>query len=54
MRTFDAINDILDFAIGEEQSAVDFYVSLAARSKSVQSKKTFESFAQEEMQHKAN
>ena len=54
MRTFDTINDIPDFAIGEEQSAVDFYVSLATRSKSVQSKKTFENFAQEEMQHKEN
>jgi len=31
MREFKNITEILDFAIGEEQSAVDFYLLLAAQ-----------------------
>lgn len=54
MKEFNNINELLEFAIGEEQAAVDFYLTLAAQSKNAQSKKTFESFAEEEMRHKAN
>lgn len=54
MKEFNTITEILDFAIGEEQAAVDFYLTLATQSKSIQSKNTFEGFAREEMQHKAN
>lgn len=54
MKEFTTITEILDFAIGEEQAAVDFYLTLATQSRSIQSKNTFESFAREEMQHKAN
>jgi rubrerythrin len=54
MREFNNINEILDFAIGEEQAAVDFYLHLAAQSKSRQTKKIFEEYAEEEMRHKAN
>jgi len=54
MKEFTNINDILDFAIGEEQAAVDFYLQLAARSKSKQTRKVFEEYAEEEMRHKAN
>ena len=54
MKEFNNINDILDFAIGEEQAAVDFYLQLAAQSKSRQTKKIFEEYAEEEMRHKAN
>jgi len=41
MREFKNITEILDFAIGEEQSAVDFYLLLAAQSKSAETKKSF-------------
>ena len=54
MREFKNITEILDFAIGEEQSAVDFYLLLAAQSKSAETKKVFYEFAEEEMRHKAN
>ena len=54
MKEFTNINEILDFAIGEEQAAVDFYLQLAAQSKNQQTKKVFEEYAEEEMRHKAN
>ncbi|MEI6883007.1 MAG: ferritin family protein, partial [Bacteroidota bacterium] len=44
----------LDFAIGEEQSAVNFYLLMAAQSKNSESKTIFREFAEEEMRHKAN
>lgn len=54
MIDFNNITEILDFAIGEEQAAVDFYLHLAAQSKSRQTKMAFEEYAAEEMRHKAN
>ena len=54
MKEFTSINEILDFAIGEEQAAVDFYLQLAIQSKNRQTKKIFEEYAEEEMRHKAN
>ncbi|HNX86540.1 MAG TPA: ferritin family protein [Bacteroidales bacterium] len=54
MKTFKDINEILDFAIGEEQAAVDFYLMLASKSASRQSRDVFTEFAREEMRHKAN
>lgn len=54
MKTFKDINEILDFAIGEEQAAVDFYLMLASKSVSRQSRDVFTEFASEEMRHKAN
>jgi rubrerythrin len=54
MKEFDNIEEILDFAIREEQAAVDFYLLLAAQSKNPQTKKIFTEYAEEEMRHKAN
>ena len=54
MKEFKNITELLDFAIGEEQAAVDFYLQLAAQSKSQETKKIFHEFAEEEMRHKAN
>jgi rubrerythrin len=54
MKEFTNITEILDFAIGEEQAAVDFYLQLAAQSKNRQTRKVFEEYAEEEMRHKAN
>jgi len=53
MTEFENINDVLDFAIGEEQAAVDFYLRLAAMSKNEHISKIFHEFAEEEMSHKA-
>ena len=53
MIEFDNINDVLDFAIGEEQAAVDFYLKLTEMTNNVQIQKVFHEFAEEEMKHKA-
>lgn len=49
LTTFDAI---LDFAIEEEQKAVDFYSELAGQASSDEMRQVFEEFAQEEVKHK--
>ena len=54
MKEFTNITEILDFAIGEEQAAVDFYLHLAGQSKNQQTRKIFQEYAEEEMRHKAN
>lgn len=53
MKEFDSIDDILDFAMSEEQKAVDFYSELSLKSKTEDMKKIFSDFAKEEMNHKA-
>ncbi len=52
MREFKSTEEILDFAIGEEQSAADFYTNLAAQVKSPSVRKMFLEFSEEELQHK--
>ena len=53
MKEFKSINDILEFAIDEEQKAVDFYTELADRAGTADMKKIFQDFAKEEISHKA-
>ncbi len=53
MKEFNSIDDVLDFAIGEEENAVNFYLKLASQAKSEQIRKIFISYAEEEMGHKA-
>ena len=53
MKEFHSIDDILDFAINAEQEAVNFYTSLADRSKNAAMKQVFVDFAREEMKHKS-
>jgi len=53
MKDFKSIDEILDFAIHNEQIAVDFYVNLASKFNDKSMKQTFEGFAKEEMGHKA-
>jgi len=53
MKEFKNINDILDFAITQEQESVDFYNNIASKSSGEAMRKVFEQFAQEEMGHKA-
>jgi len=47
------VNEILDFAIAEEQKAADFYTDLAGKMAKPAMKKIFEGFAKEELGHKA-
>jgi len=53
MKKFENINEILDFAIGEEQAAVDLYTHLAENFTSSEIKQIFLDFAKEEISHKA-
>lgn len=52
MQEFASINDVLDFAIGEEEAAAAFYTDLAAKMDRVWMKQVFEGFAKEEQGHK--
>ncbi len=53
MKKFESVDDILDFAIGLEQDAVDFYKQLARNAVTPDMKQVFEQFAREEIGHKA-
>jgi rubrerythrin len=50
---FDSVDAVLDFAIGNEQAASDFYTELAAKMEKPHMQKIFEGFAAEEQGHKA-
>lgn len=52
MTEFNTIDDILDFAINEEQKASELYASLASRSRNRMIKEVFEQFSKEELGHK--
>lgn len=52
MKELTTFDSILDFAIDEEQKAVDFYTELAGQSSSDEMRTVFEEFAQEEVKHK--
>ncbi len=53
MKEWNSIDDILDFAIGEEEAAAQFYTQLAGHMTRPWMKAVFEDFAQEELGHKA-
>ena len=53
MKEFNHIDDVLEFAISEEQAAVDFYLMLAEQAKNPQTRGIFSEYAGEEMEHKA-
>ncbi|MBT3932694.1 MAG: ferritin family protein, partial [Bacteroidetes bacterium] len=53
MKDFNSINEILDFAIQNEQNAIDFYTELASSARSDDMRQIFEEFAREEIGHKA-
>jgi len=53
MREFKSSEEILDFAIGEEQSAADFYTHLSEQVKNPALRKMFMEFSDEELQHKS-
>ncbi len=51
MKDFESIQDILEFAIKEEQQAQAFYLDLAQKMANDNMKIVFEEFAQEEKKH---
>ena len=52
MTAFKSVEEILQFAIGKEQEAVEFYSGLASRVKNEVMARTFKEFAREEQKHK--
>ncbi len=52
MKEFKSIDDILDFAINDEQRASDLYADLATRISNKEMSKVFIQFSQEELGHK--
>jgi rubrerythrin len=50
---FDSVDEILDFAIGQEEEAAQFYTELAGKVNKPNIKEMFEQFAREEKGHKA-
>jgi len=53
MKDWSSVDDVLDFAIGNEQKAVDFYTEMAGKVQSPHVKKMFEDNAKEEKGHKS-
>lgn len=54
MKEWKTAEDILDFAINNEQGAVEFYRELAEKSATPEVRDLFEEYAKEEESHKAN
>ena len=52
MENFKNIDKILDFAIEQEQEAIDFYSELSKQAKNQEMKNIYLEFVQEEMGHK--
>jgi rubrerythrin len=52
MNVFNSVEELLDFAISEEEKAAAFYSALAAKQKSDAMRKVFEGFSVEENGHK--
>jgi rubrerythrin len=53
MKPMNSLEDILNFAIGEEQAAVAFYALLAAQTPSAEMRLVLQEFAEEERKHEA-
>ena len=53
MKSFQSIQEVLDYAIGQEQLAYEFYTGLAKTVRDIGLAKVLEEFAQEELGHKA-
>lgn len=52
MKTWDSVEEVLDFAINGEQEAVEFYTRLAQQAVNAAMRRVFEDFAREETGHK--
>jgi len=52
MKEFKTIDDVLKFAIKDEQRASDLYAALATKSRNREIQKMFEQFSKEELGHK--
>ena len=54
MIKFETIEDVIDFAIEEEEKSVDLYTELATQTTNFRLRTLFEQFAREELKHKVD
>lgn len=52
MKQFESVDEILDFAIGNEEKAFKFYTDLSRKMENPHMQKVFEEFASEEEKHR--
>ncbi len=52
MNKWESLDQVLDFAIDQEQAAADFYTKLSKNAKHKSMRETLEGFAEEELRHK--
>ena len=52
MKAWESLNDVLDYAIGQEQAAANFYTKLSSRVRHKSMREVLEGYAQEELRHK--
>ena len=53
MKVWESLDDVLDFAIDQEQAAADFYTKLSSSSKNESMREILNGFAEEELRHKS-
>ena len=53
MKEWESLDEVLDFAIDQEQVAADFYTKLASSVKNEDMRGVLQGFAQEELRHKS-
>ncbi len=53
MKEWESLNDVLDFAIDQEQEAADFYAKLSSQVEHESMREALSGFAEEELRHKA-
>ncbi len=53
MKQWNSVDEVLDFAIGNEEEAMNFYNDMAGKMDSPAMRTVFEEFAREEESHKA-
>ena len=52
MKEWESLDDVMDFAIDQEQAAADFYTKLSVSARHASMREVLESFAAEELRHK--
>ena len=52
MKEWESLDDVLDFAIDQEQAAADFYTKLSESARHASMRDVLQSFAAEELRHK--
>ncbi len=52
MNTFNSVDEVLDYAIIQEETAAEFYTQMAAQMENQEMSEVFKGYAEEELRHK--